>query len=330
MTRVVGRSILSGLVLSFLCHCSSIMPGTRAGITAELPGRTHWTANDGKRLPYTRWPAGEASLPRQPRDIYICVHGLSGAASDFWALGEHFQERGAVVYAMEVRGQGNDPNKATHGDIRSAELWIQDLYAFTRMARKRHPLARVFWYGESMGALISIHALADAAEKAPDVLPIAGLVLASPVTSIRHKVPRWKKTIIHTLMKAAPGCRISLERLGSREVREQNVTSTTTHRGQMENTPHYVETFTFRLFRELEELIDTSHEAAAGIKDPVLIFYTPNDVFTSKEGVESFFSDLGTSDKKKVFFPGSYHLILNDKDRPRVLLELEDWTLIKP
>lgn len=277
-------------------------------------------------MPYTRWPAEDSNQSRNPSCVFICVHGLSGAASDFWALGKHFGDQGdAVVYGVEVRGQGNDPDKRRRGDIRSADVWKDDLYAFTDQVSNRHPDVPIFWYGESMGALIALHALADANQKAHSTSPVRGLILASPVTSIRQMPAAWKVLLVRALMRVAPGVRISLESLGDSSVREQNVTSKTTHKEQMEKTPHYVETFTFRLFREVESMIRNSHRAGAEIDSPILIFYTPNDVFTSKEGIESFFEDVGSQDKTKVFYPDSFHLILHDRDRDRVLEELENW-----
>lgn len=283
-------------------------------------------------MPYTRWPAEDSALPSKASSVFICVHGLSGAASDFWALGEHFEnKRDAVVYAVEIRGQGNDPDVGSRGNIRSSKVWIDDLYDFTDQIRQRHPGVPVFWYGESMGALIALHGLADAPNRTIRRSPvIAGLILASPVTSIRQMPPAWKVVLVRALMRVAPGIRISLESLGDRSVTEQNVTSETTHKEQMEKTPHYVETFTFRLFREVEHLIRTSHQAGAAIKTPLLVFYTPNDVFTSKEGIEAFFDKVGSSDKTKIFYPESFHLILHDKDRDRVLKEVEEWTKVRP
>ena len=277
-------------------------------------------------MPYTRWPARDSDVAKSPSCVFICVHGLSGAASDFWALGKYFGEkRDAVVYAVELRGQGNDPDKRKQGDIRSASVWIDDLYSFTDQVKRHHPGVPVFWYGESMGALIALHALADSTHRSAENLPVDGLILASPVTAIRQMPMPWKVVVVRTLMRIAPGVRISLESLGGRSVRDQNVTCTTTHKEQMEKTPHYVEAFTFRLFREVERLISTSSQAGSAIGIPLLVFYTANDVFTSREHVESFVEEAGTADKAKVYFPDSSHLILHDKDRDRLLVQLEHW-----
>ncbi|MCB1094161.1 MAG: alpha/beta fold hydrolase [Verrucomicrobiae bacterium] len=293
---------------------------------AVPPDRLAWTAADGKPLPYTRWPARESDVANQPSCVFICVHGLSGAASDFWALGKYFgEQRDAVVYAMELRGQGNDPDKRMQGDIRAASVWIEDLSTFTAQVKARHPGVPVFWYGESMGALIALHAMAEPANRSAGHPPADGLILASPVVALRQMPAPWKVAIVRSLMRLAPGMRVSLESLGDRSVREQNVTSATTHKEQMEKTPHYVETFTFRLFREVEKLIRTSNTAGAAIASPLLVFYTPHDVFTSKEQVERFVEGAGTVDKAKVFFPDSYHLILHDKDRDQLLDQLRSW-----
>ena len=41
--------------------------------------------------------------------------------------------------------------------------------------------------------------------------------------------------------------------------------------------------------------------------------------------VETFFARIGAPDKRKVFYPRSHHLILHDKDRGKVLRELDGW-----
>src|SRR6185503_7674948 len=101
---------------------------------------TSWTAHDGKAMPFKAWEGG----PEKPRAVIICVHGLSGAASDFWPIGESFPANGYDVYGMQLRGQGLDPVAAARGDIRSAREWRDDLLDFTALVRKRHPAAPVF------------------------------------------------------------------------------------------------------------------------------------------------------------------------------------------
>ncbi len=298
-----------------LCQCTA--PRGYSPVSRMDQPLTSWTCRDGKSLPCKEWPGA----PRHPRAVVICVHGLSGAASDFWPVGESFPARGFAVYAMQLRGQGNDPDLRKRGDIRSSSQWRRDLLDFTAVVSRRHPGAPVYWFGESLGALIVIDSLASLP---PGQKLVAGMILTTPVVELRGNLKPgfWKNLGLRSLILLAPCRRVSLEELGNSEVQ---VTSTTTHRGQMQHTEHYVKDFTLRLFGQIGRLIRRSGDSAARISVPVLVLYTPNDVLTSKEGVESFFDRLAAPDKSKVFFPDSYHLILHDKDRSAALKALSQW-----
>ena len=139
------------LIAFCLCQCAS--PRSRNPLLTMEPPLTEWTARDGKTLPCKYWP-GE---PRNPKGVIICVHGLSGAASDFWPVGESFPQKGYAVYGLQLRGQGNDPDVRRRGDIRSASQWQQDLLDFTALVSRRHSGIPVYWFGESLGALIAIN-----------------------------------------------------------------------------------------------------------------------------------------------------------------------------
>ena len=303
---------LSALIL---CQCAT--PRFFRNIPAMDSSLTQWTCRDGKQLPFQYWGCG----PDKPRAVIICIHGLSGAASDFWPVGESLPSKGYAVYGLQLRGQGNDPDLKRRGDIRSAREWRQDLLDFTALVRHRHPGAPVFWFGESLGALISIDAAASPGGNPP---PVAGVILTSPVVALHEhlKLPFCRNLTVRALLRFWPGKRFSLEELGNSEVR---VTSGTTHREQMQHTSHYVKDFTVRLFGQIEKMIKHAGNTARRLQLPVLVFYTPNDPLTSKQGVEQFFEKVVSPDKTRIFFPESYHLILHDKDRAAALQRLENW-----
>ncbi|MEZ5301790.1 MAG: alpha/beta fold hydrolase [Verrucomicrobiales bacterium] len=147
---------------------------------------TTWVARDGKEFGYTLW--GKPAADRdQPPFAVIAIHGLSGAASDFWPVGEFIEkpgESGPAVYAPELRGQGNDPAEGDRGDIRSPRRWIEDAADFTGLVRARHPGVPVFWIGESLGSLIALHTAAGYPEIGPD-----GLILLAPIGEFRDRLP---------------------------------------------------------------------------------------------------------------------------------------------
>ncbi len=308
---------LAAMVLTALLLCQCAAPRIMNKTPVMNPSLTSWTASDGKELPFKHWDGA----PKKPKGVVICIHGLSGAASDFWPVGDSFPAKGYEVYGLQLRGQGNDPDKKKRGDIFSSGQWRQDLLDFTALVHQRHPGTPVFWYGESLGALITI----DTAGSLPHgQTTVSGLILSSPVVALRDnlKLPFFKKVAVRSLLRFWPGKKISLESLGNSEVK---VTSGTTHREQMQHTSHYVKAFTLRLFGQIEKLMFGAEADARRIHVPVLIFYTPNDALTPHQAVEHFFDELSSTDKTRVFFPKSFHLILHDQDRADALHRLEVW-----
>lgn len=310
--------LLLPALLFCLCLTQCATPGTpprRAAMTMDL-AEDRWAGRDGKDMPFTLWKSKTA----RAKGVVICIHGLSGAASDFWPVGESLPAQGFTVYGMQLRGQGNDPDTARRGDVRSGREWLNDLTDFTALVKLHHRGLPVYWYGESLGALIAIH---TAAISDPRLEP-AGIILSSPVVRLRDnlQLPFFKNLLVRATLNLVPGKKISLERLGNAEVQ---VTSHTTHREQMHHTPHYVPAFTLRLFAEIEQLIQGSDTAAQRVKVPVLVLYTPHDPLVARESVEEFFTKLDTPWKRLEFFPDSYHLILHDDERPRALKVISQW-----
>ena len=81
-----------------------------------------WEAPDGVVFPCERWlPEG------QSRGTLICVHGLSGAATDFLALGEVLQKAGLACFALNLRGQGSDPHRRRRGAALDLEEISRDI-----------------------------------------------------------------------------------------------------------------------------------------------------------------------------------------------------------
>jgi acylglycerol lipase len=277
-----------------------------------------WASADGEDFPYTSWLAeGKA----QPRAIVVCVHGLSGAASDFDQLGTRLSKQGLAVYAYELRGQGNDPEASRIGDLSSPELWYRDLDSFLGMVRKRHKQIPVFLYGESMGALIAMHGfpgMSDANRSS-----IRGLIYASPVVALPENLPPIKEFFVRLVMSILPKLKVSLVNLAGD--RSAQVTGDSNHWEQIQKTKHYVPRFSLRFLRSVEAMAWGATDAARSIKKPVLVVYPGMDVFTRPEQVEEFFRVLESPDKTKRLFAGSHHLLAFDKEREALFKLVGEW-----
>jgi alpha-beta hydrolase superfamily lysophospholipase len=280
-------------------------------------GRTEWVSEDGKAMPYKVWrPAGGNKV----RGVVIAVHGLSGAASDFWLLGETLPKQGYIVYAYELRGQGNDPIRSNRGDIRSADEWTRDLATFHGLVQRQHRGRPVFWYGESLGSLICLHAAASDHGPKPK-----GLILASPVAGLRMTVSGFQRWMLETAAKLSPKSRFSLGDLAGVDEKKIQVTSTTTHGEQMAITPHHISQFSLRLLTEIGRLMDSNAGAAEETKMSTLFLATPNDILSSAEQVRTLFDQVSSRKKTLLWYTRSHHLLLHDVQRQEVCTDLLQW-----
>lgn len=261
----------------------------------------------------------------EPETVVIGVHGFCGAAIDYENLGKRLlkEQPETAVYAYEVRGQGRDPLKERRGDIDDPRLWFSDLHRFTGMVRERHPGARIVWFGESMGGLIISHAYRQAVEKGEEP-PCDALVLSSPVVKIRDDFPAWKKELVRQVSHIVPTARVPLEALAGGE--EVQMTHDTVHSEQAETNSWHIEKHTLRLLVSLGDLIDGMPDCARSFGVPTLVLHGGKDFFTSAGDVKAFYGCIPKkAGRERKFYPDSYHLLMYDAQKDRVIGDVEQW-----
>ena len=283
-----------------------------------------WKAPDGETFSYSLWnadlPAGEG-----PCAVMVAVHGLSGAALDFEPLGRQLIQHRVVTFAIELRGQGNDPRIHRRGDLKQIEDWFVDLSSFFSLVRNKYPGLPIFYYGESMGAALLTRFLAQAEEiNLPD-----GLILASPVVALLREPNWWQEQFFRFIHLMRPAYRLNVRQWTKAQKDEppKLVTRDEVHRRWFETASHKLDFYTLRFFKCLLELIRGCFAVAPRIQVPLLVIYAANDVFIAPRQVEEFFARLGSREKELRLFPESYHLLLHDHDKAQVLECIENWLL---
>jgi len=298
-------------------------PRCPASCTVNKPTieESTFTSFDGDRFPYRKW------LPRDGRPpslVVVGFHGIAGASTDLSVLGNHLQEHysRSAVYAPDLRGQGNDPTTSRKGDIQDRKDWFNDFNTFTRLVRRENPGARIVWCGESMGALIALHAAATCSSKKPS--PCDALILSSPITRIHDDFPQWKRMVLRWGASLFPRWKISLETLsGENEVR---VIRDVVHQEQVQTNPYHVSAFTMRLLYTLGTMIETSTKQATRIDLPVLLLHGGHDIFSRPGDVKTFAGQFPPGARvKRHYYPESYHLLFYDHQRKRVLADITHW-----
>jgi acylglycerol lipase len=279
-----------------------------------------WSSYDGKVMP---WKQGHDVVGEKPRAIVITIHGLSGAASDFWMLEQDWPALGIAVYGLELRGQGNDPNKFRQGDISKAGVWQRDLLTFQALIRHRHHKTPIFWYAESLGTLIAMHTVTDEMDTRRE-WP-AGIIMASPAAGLKLRPTGMKSVLLNTAITVLPAKRVSLEELAGVDDKDIRITHDTTFGAQMSVTSHFVKTFTLRLLGEVDKMMRTAPASAARLQVPVLMLASPKDVIASEAQIQSLFDQLKSKDKTLHWYRKSQHLLLHDLERDQVMKDATNW-----
>lgn len=268
---------------------------------------------------YRKWISDKV----EPDVVIIGIHGFSGASIDYANFGSHLLQNQPYtgLYAYEVRGQGSDPIRERRGDIGDARDWYRDLLAFTQLVKKRHPDAKIVWFGESMGALIAVHAWREAPAKHP---PCDGLILSSPIVRFRDDIPAWTPGLVQIAASTLPLARISLETLaGGKDVQ---MTQTTHHNEQAKKNPYRVDAYTLRLIGALSDHIVTMNDCAAAIHSPILVLHGGKDYFNGDSDVRGFVARIPRGISKTYRnYPNAYHLLMYDEKKEVIFQDAERW-----
>jgi alpha-beta hydrolase superfamily lysophospholipase len=108
---------------------------------SNLPPLRRWTARDGADLAYRLYQG-------DPKRVVVIVHGSSGNSASVHPLAHAFQDAGATVYAIDLRGHGDS---GPHGDIAYNGQLDDDMADLLKMIRTDHPDAAVTLAGFSAG-----------------------------------------------------------------------------------------------------------------------------------------------------------------------------------
>ncbi len=294
------------------------MPKSNPNLTRM---QIEWTAPCGNSFLAEHWPADGPV-----RDVLLCVHGMGGAASDFHTLAEAAVQRGISCHALNLRGQGHDPQPARRGAVLDLEAVARDVQAFGREVLAAQPGARLWVCGESMGALVVAWMLAHR-RFAPSP---CGAVFSVPVVALRRPTPWVVRQIVRLLGRLVPGLRFYPSWFVSGKIEKLRVTRDEAHAERIRNSPQYIRAFTFRFLAQLSDLMASSPRLAGDITTPSLVLAAGQDVYVRPDQIRMWFDQLAAPDKTFRIYPEAHHLLWNDWDREQVMADIFAWMSARP
>ena len=126
----------------------------------------------------------------------------------------------------------------------------------------------------------------------------------------------------------APTARVSLETIaGGQQVQ---MTHDTLHSEQAETNSWHIDKHTLRLLVALSDLIDGMPQCAQTFRVPTLVLNGGKDFFSSAADVNAFYGNIPKEKRTHRYYPDSYHLLMYDDQKDRVIGDVEKWLVKLP
>jgi acylglycerol lipase len=243
--------------------------------------------------------------------VLFLAHGIVEHSGRYAGFGSFLASQGFAVYAFDYRHHGQSEGKK--GSIDNFSLILEDFEIFLKMIRKAHPERKVFLFGHSMGASLSM----AFAEKHQSEL--AGLILSgSPLRSL-PPIPTAAIGLMYPLILMTPN--MGLYRLNSSTLsRDKTVVE-----GYNNDPLVFRGKLTCRLIISFMWGLHKIENRLAEIKIPALILHGTKDNLCSQEGSEVVVQKISSKDKAFIPYQGYYHEILNEPEREIVRRNILDW-----
>lgn len=251
------------------------------------------------------------SIPKDPRGILVVVHGFAEHLGRYEYLTKRLNDYDFGVYRFDNRGHGK--TKGEKGHIDRFEEFLLDTDIIVEMAREENSKVPIYMLGHSMGGLI----VASYGVQYKDKLN--GQILSGAATMKTPQVKGIKGSIFKTLNNIVPKFKIK-NPISSFLCSDQSV---------VENyikDPLNLKNATLNFYVEFllngVEQLDKDMES---YNYPCLILHGSEDKIIPKEASENFYNRIQSHDKKLIIYEGSYHEIMNEKSKDKVIDDICFW-----
>ncbi|GAB4581522.1 MAG: alpha/beta hydrolase [Anaerolineales bacterium] len=242
----------------------------------------------------------------------IVVHGFGDhtGALPYQNVMEYLTAQNFAVYSFDLRGHGQSEGHRMF--IHAWDVLHRDLHAFIELVQRETPELPLFLLGLSMGGLIVL----NYAEQHP--AGIQGIVAVAPAVG-EPGVPAAIKFLMPILSRVLPKASLNPGLDLTRISRDQAAVKAYTA------DPLFQAKTTPRLAAEVLTAIQTTRQNAPQLRLPILILHGTEDTIVPPNGSAEFFSQISSSDKKRITYPGAYHNLFIETNREQVFSDIVNW-----
>ncbi|MEM8799089.1 MAG: alpha/beta fold hydrolase [Pseudomonadota bacterium] len=272
---------------------------------------------DGARLPACLWSAEKtAQMSVSTGPLIIAFHGFNDYGFGFDIPATRWAQFGIATLAVDQRGFGAAPFA---GYWPGGQALAEDACTVVRLARDRYPNRSIFVLGESMGAAVAIHSLANDEECQSSV---DGAILVAPAA--------WGKGQLNIFYRAAlwfsstfmPNLKLTGESLERWPTDNRDVMI------QRAYDPLVIYQTRVSSVNGIVSLMTEAQENAGRLSLPLLVVFGGNDQIIPAHSVAALRDNLNVHDY--AYLPEAYHMLFRDRAGHIASDEVARWVLSQP
>jgi alpha-beta hydrolase superfamily lysophospholipase len=289
------------------CASPEIVESRNPSVRQPALGADHARMDDGYRLPLRVWTGAE-----QPRMVVLGLHGFNDYANAFAPLGRDLAAAGITTYAVDQRGFGAG---ALPGRWHGSNRLAADLRTLVDLLRARHPDARLYVAGESMGGAVILNATAQGP------LPVEGLILIAPAVWSRDTMPWYQRLALDGAVRTLPWLKLTGE--GIRLSPSDHIEMLQA----MSADPLVIKATRVDALWGITDLMDRAQAAAGRLQTPALLLYGEQDEIIPKNAFCRFLAKLPGTDPGLTFvlYEHGWHMLPRDRQGARVRADIAAW-----
>jgi acylglycerol lipase len=290
--------------------------------TSDNPLGQYFTASDGTLIYYNIWKSDTV----KPKAVVLAVHGLGEHIHRYDHVFNAFKEEGIVVKGMDYRGHGRTLFKNVKSEAvgltQFDKVW-EDIIVMEAIEVDGVPKGLpTFIMGHSLGGLLALTFAHNHHARIPN---FRGVIAQAPAIRPGTPVPgilKMAAKVLGTSMLPRHSQSNNLDLTGlcsDQSVVDAYVVDPLNHG-----------LITMRLARdifvhgdEMESIV-----GAGKFKQPVIIYFSPDDKLTGVAGGRLFYERCGSADKTFKEFPGAKHELHNEPDhKAEIIKDYVAWIL---
>ncbi|MEJ2663698.1 MAG: lysophospholipase [Spirochaetia bacterium] len=250
-------------------------------------------------------------VPGHARAGVIILHGYGEHSGRYRHVIEFLANKGFACFAPDHRGHGQSAR--VMGYVPSFDRILADVHELYLFIREKYKLTRIFLFGHSMGALISLNYLVSQQGG------IMGAVLNAPMIIIPDYISPVLKFLSGTIASLLPT--LPLQKFDA---------TTATHDPEIAEADkkdplNYHGKIRARTGVQMIKAMEYANAHLTEITLPLLIIQGGDDLTLPVESAGRLYRLVSSKDKTLKYFAHLYHETWNEPQKETVLNYIDDW-----